>query len=226
MDVKLIITSDGSHSLINTELDETYHSRHGAIQESIHVFIRNGLRRWAMMHPGQPINLLEIGFGTGLNALLTAMECAEEEWKVNYTTIEAFPIDETLATSLNYAKLMFRNGAEEVFQDIHRSPWEVWNNLTPHFRIRKLKGRLEDIPLEDGAFNLVYFDAFAPSKQPEMWELPMLNKVFRAMSRDSILVTYCAKGQVKRDLKSLGLVVETLLGPPGKKEMVRANRVV
>jgi tRNA U34 5-methylaminomethyl-2-thiouridine-forming methyltransferase MnmC len=206
--IKIIVTEDGSSSLLNTDLDETYHSRHGAIQESIHVFIKNGLER---IH-SHPVNIFEVGFGTGLNALLTAATGLN----VNYTSIEAFPLDESIYTALNYSP-------KELLVSLHRAPWNETVQISPAFSLRKLKGNLVTTPL-DGTYDIIYFDAFAPSKQPEMWELPILKKVCDTLAPGGIFVTYCAKGQLKRDLRSLGLEVETLPGPPGKKEMVRGTK--
>jgi tRNA U34 5-methylaminomethyl-2-thiouridine-forming methyltransferase MnmC len=222
MDVKLIITSDGSHSLLNTTLDETYHSRHGAIQESLHVFIRRGLDAWTGQNPGVPVNIFEVGFGTGLNALLTLVEADSRDLKVNYTSIEAYPISPELIASLNYPQLMFDSDAAADFAKLHGALWGTWTTITPDFRLNKIEGRLEGTNIEPSSYDLIYFDAFAPSKQPDMWEMRVLTKVVRTMNAGGMFVTYCAKGQLKRDLKNLGLEVETLPGPPGKKEMVRA----
>jgi tRNA U34 5-methylaminomethyl-2-thiouridine-forming methyltransferase MnmC len=208
MDVKLIVTSDGSHSLLNTELDETYHSRHGAVQESLHVFIRNGLEK---IHK-RPVNVFEVGFGTGLNALLTAIT----RIKVNYTSIEAFPLEAAVYNSLNYSP-------KELLIKLHEAPWDASMPIDANFTLKKIHNTLEQVSLPD-EYDIIYFDAFAPSKQPEMWELPMLAKVCDALGTGGLFVTYCAKGQLKRDLKTLGLEVETLPGPPGKKEMVRGTK--
>ncbi len=224
MEVKLILTSDGSHSLLNTALDETYHSRHGAIQESIHVFIRHGLEAWSQRNPGLPVSIFEVGFGTGLNALLTSIEADALNLKVSYTSIEAYPIAPELVSSLNYPQLMFDHDALNSFQKMHDASWGAWNRITADFRINKIEGKLENTALEGNSYDLIYFDAFAPSKQPDLWALPVLAKVVRSMNAGGLFVTYCAKGQLKRDLKSLGLEVETLAGPPGKKEMVRATK--
>jgi tRNA U34 5-methylaminomethyl-2-thiouridine-forming methyltransferase MnmC len=212
MDVKLIVTSDGSHSLLNTALDETYHSIHGAIQESTHVFIKHGLETWVAKNPGKTVNIFEVGFGTGLNALLTA----SNGLPVNYSAIEAFPLYEPVYSALNYSP-------HELLQQLHRAPWNEWTTITNNFRLKKIEGELERIILTE-KYDLIYFDAFAPSKQPSMWELSVLTKVCSALPAGGIFVTYCAKGQLKRDLRSLGLEVETLEGPPGKKEIVRGTK--
>jgi tRNA U34 5-methylaminomethyl-2-thiouridine-forming methyltransferase MnmC len=185
-------------------MDETYHSRHGAVQESMHVFIKNGLDRCI----AEEINVFEVGFGTGLNALLTALSGK----KVNYTSIEAFPLEEEVYSQLNYEP-------KDLLLELHRNQ----ELQTANFKLQKIHITLQSVQL-DSVYDIIFFDAFAPSKQPEMWELPMIAKVCNALKPGGIFVTYCAKGQLKRDLKSLGLEVETLPGPPGKKEMVRGTK--
>lgn len=207
--IKIITTSDGSHSLLNTELDETYHSRHGAVQESLHVFIKNGLDVLSL----EEINVFEVGFGTGLNALLAA----QSNKRINYTSIEAFPLPEEVYSQLNYEP-------HDLLQQLHRAAWDHKSQIS-NLALTKFHTTLEAIPLSPNQFNIIFFDAFAPSKQPAMWDLPMLKKVCDSLAPGGLFVTYCAKGQLKRDLKSLGLDVETLPGPPGKKEMVRAKKL-
>lgn len=215
----LITTSDGSHSLYRADLDETYHSRHGAIQESMHVFILQGLDFLIDLTGKKQVAILEIGFGTGLNALLTAETARRTGADIAYTSLEAFPIAESLWSKLNYAQ---GETQQALFQSLHRAPWSVSTAIQPHFNLLKIHQTLQDVELTRASFDLVYFDAFAPAKQPEMWEISMLEKVTQAMGDHSVFVTYCAKGQLKRDLRDMGLQVETLPGPPGKKEMVRA----
>jgi tRNA U34 5-methylaminomethyl-2-thiouridine-forming methyltransferase MnmC len=216
--VKIITTSDGSHSLLNEELNETYHSVHGAIQESNHVFVKNGLEFCLNKNFSPTVSILEIGFGTGLNALLTVQYCRKVGRAVNYTTVEAFPLEEKVWRQLNYAASL---GSEEVYQTLHTSSFERGHKVDPYFNFLKLRVPLEQAQFLPQQYDLVYFDAFAPSKQPELWEIGVLQKISMAMKTQGIFVTYCAKGQLKRDLASLGMQVETLPGPPGKKEMVR-----
>jgi len=216
--IKLITTSDGSHSLFNDVLNETYHSVHGAIQESMHVFIKHGLE-YKLQEASSPISILEVGFGTGLNALLTLRAAKAHQRKISYTTIEPHPLSGDLWSKLNYASSL---GMENDFRKIHESNWADLIEIHSCFNLLKLCTTLQDVHLPMREFDLVYFDAFAPSKQPELWESTVLSKIEQAMRTRGIFVTYCAKGQLKRDLKELGLVVETLSGPPGKKEMVRA----
>ena len=219
-EIKLIVTSDGSHSLLNEALNETYHSVHGAIQESQHVFINNGLRYFLdSSTSANSVSIFEVGFGTGLNALLTAKAMEITKASSSYIAVEAFPVSEGLWTSLNYTTVL---GHEDIFARLHRCLWETENYITPRLVLTKRQTTLQEIELEPQSFDVVYFDAFPPNKQPELWTIDMLRKVIDAMKVNCVFVTYCAKGQLKRDLKELGLRVETLAGPPGKKEMVRA----
>ena len=221
-ELKIITTSDGSHSLLNTDINETYHSTHGAVQESIHVFIKNGLDFLLKQKQLSEINILEIGFGTGLNVLLSMQHAPLAGKRINYTSLEGFPIDIELAQQLNYPTVLTTPGAVAKFEGLHKMPWNKEVEVQPDFYLTKLKSKLEEAELGSKKFDLVYYDAFAPSKQPEMCTMPILGNVAEAMKHKGVFVTYCAKGQLKRDLKSLGLAVETLEGPPGKKEMVRA----
>lgn len=223
MSIRVITTRDGSHSLFNEELKETYHSVHGAVQESKHVFIKSGLDYFIQQFTPASIQILEIGFGTGLNALLTLQQCFEKKHTIHYSSIEAFPIEEALWQELNYAESAI---AKEWFEKIHRATWNVPVELSSYFNLKKIQNTIQQITLESNKYDIVYFDAFAPNKQPEMWELPMLQKIYDAMSQQSIFVTYCAKGQLKRDLKSLGFQVESIQGPPGKREMIRAIKAI
>jgi tRNA U34 5-methylaminomethyl-2-thiouridine-forming methyltransferase MnmC len=221
MAVEIITTSDGSHSLLNRELNETYHSVHGAVQESVHVFIKNGFDFLVQHADPENVNILEIGFGTGLNALLTVQRTASLKTQITYTSLEAYPVAEETWSRLNYPSSA---EMQAVFENLHRAFWNIEASVASNFKLMKLHQTLQQTTLGPASFDLVYFDAFAPSKQPEMWTLEMLGKVVDAMRPAAVFVTYCAKGQLKRDLRSLGLTVETLPGPPGKKEMVRAVR--
>jgi len=219
--IRLITTSDGSHSLFNEELHETYHSIHGAIQESSHVFINQGLDYYFGKFQPESISILEVGFGTGLNTLLTIQHALNKGIRVRYTTLELFPLQEEVWSALNYTAII---GLQESFSKIHRSDWDVMEKILPGFEFLKLHTSLQEAVFKPGSYDLVYFDAFAPGKQPELWELPLLKKIEEAMSPNAVFVTYCAKGQLKRDLRTLEMAVETLAGPPGKKEMVRAQK--
>jgi tRNA U34 5-methylaminomethyl-2-thiouridine-forming methyltransferase MnmC len=223
--IEIIITSDGSHSLRNTRLNETYHSIHGAIQESIHVFVNNGLAFFENRNHPSEIRILEVGFGTGLNALLTLRHALGSKLQFHYTSLEADPLPEETIQQLNYPVILDFPGASSLFNKLHGTSWIQEDAILSNFVLKKQLGKLQDLDLGEEQFDLVYFDAFAPVKQPELWEIGMLKKVERAMKPGAAFVTYCAKGQFKRDLRSLGLAVETLPGPPGKKEMVRALKV-
>ena len=217
--LQIITTKDGSQSLLNPELNETYHSIHGARQESLHVFIKNGLDFIVQQSSNRVVKIFEVGFGTGLNALLTANYAKENSVSIEYTTLEAFPVNESIWQQLNYPQ----SAAErDIFYKLHHEPWDQWTEIAPGFMLKKLNTTLQLVSLDHDYFDLIYFDAFAPNKQPEMWTLPMLQKTINALIQGGVFVTYCAKGQLKRDLVSSGSQVETLQGPPGKREMIRA----
>jgi len=175
----------------------------------MHVFIKNGLGFWT----GEEPRVFEVGFGTGLNVLLTALSGK----KVNYTSIEAHPLEESVVNQLNYEP-------KDLLKQLHLAPWNHESQIGD-FKLTKIHTDLQSIPLSKNQFDIIYFDAFAPSKQPAMWEFPMIEKVCSALTPGGLFVTYCAKGQLKRDLENLGMEVETLAGPPGKKEMVRAKKL-
>jgi tRNA U34 5-methylaminomethyl-2-thiouridine-forming methyltransferase MnmC len=219
-----VITEDGSHTIYLPDINETYHSTHGAIRESNHVFIKNGLE-FAARHGQKNFRIFEVGFGTGLNALLTAIYAKKNELNISYQSIEAYPLESQHIQKLNFPEKTGDPGAAILFKKLHTAPWNEWLPVSEVFMLKKIKGLLQDFEVHDGLFDLCYFDAFAPSKQPEMWEKPMLEKVKNMLAMHGIFTTYCARGQLKRDLKSLGFEVETLEGPPGKKEMVRAIKI-
>lgn len=199
-------------------MNETYHSRHGAMQESTYVFISKGLDFIQQRDTLNAISILEIGFGTGLNAWLSLEWARDNSTLIKYHSLETFPVPQEIWESLNYSN---HSDATE-FKNLHQVPWQTWNEINPVFSLFKDNQSLQEVILPANHFELIYFDAFAPNKQPEMWELPLLSKVVASMKSAGVFVTYCAKGQLKRDLKSLGLVVESLPGPPGKREMIRA----
>ena len=224
--VQLIETGDGSHSLLNVALDETYHSRHGALRESEHVFIRHGLHAWQTRHPhATAVRILEVGMGTGLNVILTLREALQHaDLFIHFTTLEPYPLPKEIIANLNYLSLLNNPDLHPHFMAIHQAAWEEDQSLLANFTLHKTKSTLQTLPITPQAFDLIYFDAFAPNKQSELWTLGVLQKVVDSMATGAIFVTYSAKGQLKRDLKALGLQVETLAGPPGKAEMVRASR--
>jgi tRNA U34 5-methylaminomethyl-2-thiouridine-forming methyltransferase MnmC len=218
MDVELFTTNDGSDSLYNRYLDETYHSRHGAIQEAKVVFIEAGLKH---LLNRSTIRILEVGFGTGLNAWLSCLEVYQRQVLVDYTGIEAFPLESAMINALNYSSQIKHPKALEFWQSIHRVPWEKSVSIYPKFTLKKVRNRVQEFQDENG-FDAVFFDAFAPRVQPEMWEFHVFEKLAQLMNSGGILVTYSAKGSVRRDLIALGYSVERLPGPPGKREMMRA----
>lgn len=217
MNIRFVTTADGSHTLYHTSLDEHYHSVHGAVQESQHVFINAGLK--AVHESISPIKILEIGLGTGLNAFLTYLSAGDK--LIEYTAIEAFPLEEETLSNLNYLTILKAEEQKSIFQNIHRAEWNVPVMLSEKFSLHKIKAKLQDVTL-DTEFDLIYFDAFAPRVQPEMWTKDIFDQLFSATKPNGFLVTYCAKGEVKRNMKAAGFVVETLQGPPGKREMTKA----
>jgi tRNA U34 5-methylaminomethyl-2-thiouridine-forming methyltransferase MnmC len=219
--LKIIATADGSHSVLHETLHETYHSVHGAVQESRHVFITHGLQHAVSSIAERPLKIFEVGFGTGLNALLTLHEGRQRNVALVYDSIEAFPLPEAVWKKLNYGENL---SLQNDYEHLHRCAWNKAIALSPQFTLQKRHTTLQQFNMPGNHYHLIYFDAFAPGKQPELWELNMLQKVTEGLVRGGVLVTYCAKGQVKRDLRVLGLEVETLPGPPGKKEMVRAAK--
>ncbi len=216
---EILLTNDGSVTLFDPALNETYHSIHGAVQEALHVFIRNGLNYF---EKGSALNIFEVGFGTGLNALLTYQFASEESYKVNYATLEAYPIDHALIGHLNYTTAMNRSDLSAVFEKLHASSWNEYHHIGACFKFKKIHERIESLKLESNTYDVIYYDAFGPRAQAEMWSRDLFVEMFDCLREGGVLVTYCAKGQVKRDLRSVGFFVQTLPGPPGKREMTRA----
>lgn len=213
---KLIVTDDGSHTLYQANIDETYHSTHGAIQESKFIFIDKALNYSAK----SDIHILEIGFGTGLNTLLTYINVIETKKNIHYTTLELFPIDKNLIKELNFCTFEMTE-YQGVFEEIHNAAWEVDRKLSSTFTLRKINTDFCKTKLT-GKFDIVYFDAFSPEKQAEMWTLEQFRKIFESCNDGAILTTYCAKGYVRRNLINAGFSVERHPGPPGKREILRA----
>ena len=217
---QIIFTEDGSHSIYLPDLDEHYHSIHGALQESKHVFIEMGWKKIAEIK--NEINILEMGFGTGLNAFLVLKEClCDGNKKVKYTSLERFPLAKEEVLQLNYAQ---EEAEKEMFLKLHEVEWNAEVEIAKNFSLGKEKTALENIILSEKKYDLVFFDAFSPESQPELWTEEIFRKLFLAMNSNSILVTYCAKGQVRRNMIAAGFSVERLQGPPGKREMIRAGK--
>jgi tRNA U34 5-methylaminomethyl-2-thiouridine-forming methyltransferase MnmC len=217
--IQLKTTSDGSHTIYVPELDEHYHSIHGAVQESNFIFINQGFDR----SNADPLNIFEVGFGTGLNALLTALKSESGSREVNYTAIEKYPLDETILRSLNHHQYS-RIAGKVLSARIHSAPWDTWIHICKNFNLRKINGDMTSWPLS-GKFDLIYFDAFGPDKQPEMWTKEMFTSIAAATEKNGALVTYSAKGEVKRSLKACGFEVTLLPGPPGKRQIIRAVKI-
>lgn len=217
---EIILTSDGSKSIYLPELDENYHSGHGALQEARHIFIENGLKS---VTPN-PLRIFEMGFGTGLNTFLSFIEAFNSGRQIEYTGIEAYPVESELIRELNYAQLIDKS-LEKYFNELHNSAWDVPVLIHPNFVLTKIQKKIEDFAVTEAKFDLIYFDAFGPRAQAEMWDISILEKMYAILDRKGVLVTYCAKGQFKRDLKALGFIVESLPGPPGKREMTKAVKL-
>ena len=216
---EIVKTSDGSTTIHLPDWNENYHSTHGAIQESKHVFIDKGLS--IISKP--EISILEIGFGTGLNCFLTLLEAEKRKISINYVGVEAYPVTEEEAVQLNYVSELNVGDKQTVFNQLHQVSWDENHDILIEFSLEKRKQFFKDITAED-QFNLVYFDAFGAEHQPELWSLEIFRIMFKAMKEDGVLVTYCAKGSVRRAMQEVGFIVERLDGPPGKREMLRATK--
>lgn len=214
-------TGDGSKTIHLPQWNEHYHSKHGAIQEALHVFIQEGLSHFRTTYPNEPIQLLEIGFGTGLNALLTWNETNKNSFKVRYEGVEAYPVSKEEVSQLNYSEQA--GIPESVFCSMHEGPWEMDFALDDHFTLHKTNKRFEALNY-DALFNLIYFDAFGARVQPELWTEAIFQKMYDALKTPGVLVTYAAKGSVRRAMQAVGFHVERLPGPPGKREMLRATK--
>ena len=215
MQIKLSQTEDGSSTLFVPALNEHYHSIHGAIQESKHVFINSGFNNIAQ----EEIKILEIGFGTGLNTILTFLEAKKQQKIIQYDTLELFPIPIHIVNQLNYSEILQIDS--NLLSKIHDANWNKKIAFSKDFMLNKLNMDLLKFKTSQ-KYDLIYFDAFAPDKQPELWHTNVFLKLFDMMNNNAVLVSYCAKGSFKRQLKSIGFNVESLPGPPGKREMVRA----
>lgn len=216
---KIIRTADGSKTIQIEDWNEQYHSRHGAVQEAYHVFINHGLRLFA----DRKINLLEIGLGTGLNALITLLEAPKLKLEINYVGVEAFPVSMEEVAELGYCVQLDCADKQAEFQKVHETPWEVPLHITDGFILTKQKKDFLEVD-DKNLFNLVYFDAFGARVQPELWTEEIFSKMYDAMQQEGVLVTYAAKGSVRRAMQAVGFAVERLPGPPGKREMLRATK--
>ncbi len=219
MEREIIQTLDGSTTIHIKDWNESYHSKHGAIQEAQHVFIKNGLS----LFPNKKVAILEIGFGTGLNAFITYIESKRLMQSIDYTGVEAFPISAEELLGMNYISELKANQFSSVFEEMHQSDWGSVNILDSDFVLTKRKQFFQDID-DVAKYDLIYFDAFGYRVQPELWSTEIFRKMFTSLKDNGVLVTYAARGVVKRSMIEVGFSVEKLAGPPGKREMFRATK--
>ncbi|KIA97581.1 SAM-dependent methyltransferase [Flavobacterium sp. KMS] len=218
---EIIQTLDGSTTIHLEEWDECYHSKHGAIQEAKHVFIQNGFS----LFEDKPISILEIGFGTGLNAFITFLESNEKKQSINYVGVEAYPVAANEVLMMNYVAELGADNYKEVFKKMHESNWDEIIELSDAFTLTKRKQFFQEID-DVETFDLIYFDAFGYRVQPELWSTEIFKRMYDSLKPNGVLVTYAARGVVKRSMIEVGFTVEKLAGPPGKREMFRARKVM
>tara|TARA_B100001758_G_C18388412_1_gene601452 strand:+ start:1253 stop:1930 length:678 start_codon:yes stop_codon:yes gene_type:complete len=219
MNLKLKLTADGSHTLYRTDLDENYHSTHGAIQESQHVFIKNGLEYSFKLLSKKKLSILEVGFGTGLNCLLSFIYAKKNNISIEYTALEIHPLSSQITDQLNYTSKL---NEKIIFDKMHNAKWNQWNNIATNFMLNKIENSLQECTFQN-TYDLVFFDAFGPRVEGELWNKEWYNKIRKSLNKNAALVTYCAKGSVRRDLISSQFTIERLEGPIGKREMLRAS---
>src|SRR5690606_17906211 len=225
MERRCIQTGDGSPTISIPEMGVTYHSIHGSVQESKHVFIASGLIPAISKRPAGELRIMEMGFGTGLNALLTLSAASDFQGvKIDYTAIDLYPLEKELFRQLNYPSILGQPELQETFDRMHDSSWNDEIEISKNFKLRKLNSSIATVDL-DRKFHLVYYDALAPAAQPELWTREIFEKLRNYMDPGGILVTYCSKGDVRRAFLAAGFKVEKLPGPPGKREMLRAIKV-
>lgn len=213
---EILITSDGSSTIHLPDWDEQYHSKNGSINETYHVFINCGLKQVA----AENVSILEIGFGTGLNCFITYLEANKN---IKYVGVEAYPVTPEEVEKMNFINVLDAENESEAFKKIHQVSWEKEHQISERFSLTKRKQFFEDITDKE-AFNLIYFDAFGARVQPQLWTVEIFQKMYNALKENGILVTYSAKGSVRRAMQEVGFVVERLPGPPGKREMLRATK--
>jgi tRNA U34 5-methylaminomethyl-2-thiouridine-forming methyltransferase MnmC len=216
---QIITTEDGSHTIWVPDLNEHYHSIHGAVQESEFIYINNGFN----YSKANPVSIFEVGFGTGLNALLTAVKSIKVKRKVSYTSIEKYPLANDITDSLNYCQFAGSDGSR-IWKLIQAAPWNVSMEICSNFTIKKIHGDITNDSLS-GQYDIIYFDAFGPDKQPELWKREIIEKISAITIPGGVFVTYSAKGEVKRNLKGCGFNVSLIPGPPGKRQMIRAVKI-
>ena len=214
---KVITTGDNSKTLLITANNDTYHSIHGALTESEHVFIQHGLNYFRSQ---KSVRVFEMGFGTGLNCILTLEQAEIYKQQTEYHSIEKYPITSKEIQALEYHQLI-KSEYQSYYKQIHKLDWNQPHQLTESFSLLKTRGDLHDHNFKDNFYDIIYFDAFGPKSQPDLWQIDILKKIFQSLKSGGIFITYCAQGQFKRDLKSAGFGVENLPGPPGKREITR-----
>lgn len=217
---EIITTNDGSTTIHLPELNESYHSKHGAIQEAYHVFIKNGLS----LFEGKSVSILEIGFGTGLNSFITYLEAKKSNQTIDYVGVEAFPVAVEEALQMNYVKELNANQEVAIFKNMHEVVWEEKVAISDDFSLTKRQQLFQDINDED-AYNLIYFDAFGFRVQPELWSLEVFQKMYNALKINGVIVTYACRSSIKNAMIECGFKVEKLPGAPGKREMLRAKKI-
>lgn len=218
---KIVTTADGSKTIQIQDWQEQYHSMHGAVGEAYHVFINKGLSLFA----AQSIRILEVGFGTGLNAFITYLEAPKRKLTVTYEGVEAYPVTLEEALAMDYTSSLKATDHASIFKQMHQGAWETPLALSAFFSLKKRQLKFQEIR-DTGVFNLIYFDAFGFRVQPELWSKAIFLNMFKALKPGGVLVTYAAKGSVRRAMQEVGFNVERLEGPPGKREMLRATRAL
>ncbi len=216
----IITTQDGSHTLFSEQFNEVYHSRQGAIEEAIHICIKSGLNYFTQ----KEIKIFEVGFGTGLNALVTMLEAEKRNLNIHYETIEPYPLGIEIIKDLNYTQQLCYEFCYGPYHSLHLCRWNEQHQITNNFSFKKTNDSLSTHQLPTAFFHLIFFDAFAPEHQPKMWTKEFFQKMFDALLPNGILVTYCSKVSVQRTLKEVGFTIEKLQGPHGRREMLRAHK--
>ncbi len=217
---EILTTLDGSTTIHLPDWDESYHSKHGAIQEAYHVFIKSGLS----LFEGKSVSILEIGFGTGLNAFITYLESQKVNQTINYVGVEAYPIQIEEALQMNYVSELNASNEKDVFDKMHQISWEEKHTISSNFSLTKRKQFFQDIT-DENAFDLIYFDAFGFRVQPELWSFEIFKKMYAALKPNGVLVTYACRSSIKNAMLECGFKVEKLPGAPGKREMLRAIKI-
>lgn len=220
MKKEVVVTGDGSKTIHMPELNESYHSTHGALQEAEHVFLKFGLSQLDKSE----IDVFELGFGTGLNSILAYRFAEQNNVKINYVGVEAYPVAKEMLDALEYADLLSED-EREVFNKMHEVTWGAEVRLSEFFMFQKIEQKVEDYLAEPNAFDIVFFDAFGPRTQGALWKPEILSKMSTMLREKGVLTTYCAQGQFRRDLKSVGFNVTKVPGPPGKREMTVAFKL-